>query len=171
MRKKYRAIPGYFDNVELGEYVVMPNHLHGIIIFHDEPRRGGITQPAGMGMVSTPAGSDMATSPGDLKKGDGTSPLPIKRPTLGQVVAFYKYQSTEQVNAVMDSPRTQLWQRNYYDHILRNDREYARIYAYIASNPIHWGDDDENVTCEGVVSMPGFFRERSVGVVRLCPLN
>jgi len=114
--------------VELGEYVVMPNHVHGIIILHDVPRRG---------VVSTPAN--------DSKKGDETSPLPIKLPTLGQVVAYYKYQSTKQVNSVMDSPGAQLWQRNYYDHIIRNDKEHARIYAYIASNPIHMEDDDENV--------------------------
>ena len=128
VEEKYQAIPGHLDNVELGEYVVMPNHVHGIIILHDVPRRG---------VVSTPAN--------DSKKGDETSSLPIKLPTLGQVVAYYKYQSTKQVNSVMDSPGAQLWQRNYYDHIIRNDKEHARIYAYIASNPIHMEDDDENV--------------------------
>ena len=132
--EKWHEISGHFTNVELGEYVVMPNHVHGIIILHDVPRRG---------VVSTPAGRGGGTPPDDLKKGDETSPL--RWTTLGQVVAYYKYQSTKQVNAVMDSPGTQLWQRNYYDHILRNDKEYARINAYIASNPIHWEDDDENV--------------------------
>jgi len=94
-------------------------------------------------VVCTPAGRGGDTPPDDLKKGDETSPL--RWTTLGQVVAYYKYQSTKQVNAVMDSPGTQLWQRNYYDHILRNDKEYARINAYITSNTIRWEDDDENV--------------------------
>jgi putative transposase len=60
------------------------------------------------------------------------------RPTLGQIVAYLKYQSTRRVNELRDTPGARLWQRNYYEHIIRDAGALARIRAYIANNPQQW---------------------------------
>lgn len=122
----WQAIPDHFPYVELGALVVMPNHMHGILIINDEPCRGDVSSP-------------------DINNtGGGTPPLPYQRPTLGQVVAYYKYQTTKQVNIIRDAMGTPVWQRNYYDHILRNEIEHSHIVNYIESNIFKWEEDEEN---------------------------
>jgi len=117
MDEKFREIPDHFPNVELGAFVVMPNHLHGIIILHDVPRRGVVPTPVG-GSPGAIDPDDFVGTRNGLNKGDVPSLLP-KRPTLGQVVAYYKYQTTKQVNAARNTAGMPLWQRNYYEHIIR----------------------------------------------------
>jgi hypothetical protein len=68
----------------------------------------------------------------------------IQRPSLGQVVAYFNFRSTKQINLIWYSAGIPLWQRNYYDHVIRNEEGYERIYAYIESNPVNRKDDDEN---------------------------
>jgi putative transposase len=70
---------------------------------------------------------------------------PLQKPTLGQIVAYFKYQSTKGINSIDDSEViTNIWQRNYYEHIIRGQNELERIWKYIESNPIMWTGDDEN---------------------------
>jgi REP element-mobilizing transposase RayT len=71
-----------------------------------------------------------------------TSPLPL--PTLGKVVAHYKYQSTKQMNATTGNIGAKIWQRNYYEHIVRNSKELDNIRRYILGNPAMWEMDDEH---------------------------
>jgi hypothetical protein len=105
------------------------------------PCRGVVPTPVGdLPGVINPDG--FAGTGNGLKTGDETSPL--QRPTLGRVVAYYKYQTTKQVNSVRDSVGVPLWQRNYYEHIIRNEEEHKRIHAYITSNPIHLQEGEEN---------------------------
>ena len=61
---------------------------------------------------------------------------PLQQTTLGNIIAFFKYKTTKQVNS--DTP---LWQRNYYEHIIRNHQAYEEIAAYIIENPINWRND------------------------------
>jgi REP element-mobilizing transposase RayT len=61
---------------------------------------------------------------------------PLQQTTLGNIIAFFKYKTTKQVNS--DTP---LWQRNYYEHIIRNQQAYEEIAAYIIENPINWRND------------------------------
>ena len=110
----WRRIPEHFAHVELDPMVVMPNHVHGIIILN-EPRRGGVT-----------------------------SPLRRTPPTLGQVVAYFKYQSTKAINAKRGTPGEKFWQRSYYDHIIRDNADLFRIRKYISSNPLRWSVDEQN---------------------------
>ena len=78
-----------------------------------------------------------------LERGERTPPL--QRPTLGQVVAYFKYQSTKEMNKVDNTGTvTKFWQRNYYEHIIRNEREMDRIWRYIQGNPSAWEEDEEN---------------------------
>jgi putative transposase len=60
---------------------------------------------------------------------------------LGQIVAFYKYQTTKTINRVRDMVGVRFWQRNYWEHVIRDEGELQRIREYIQSNPGRWCDD------------------------------
>jgi putative transposase len=64
----------------------------------------------------------------DASRGEVTSPLPL--PTLGKVVAYYKYQSTKQMNTITGNIGVKIWQRNYYEHIIRNSKELGNVRRY-----------------------------------------
>ena len=100
--------------VDLDAYVVMPNHLHGIIVITDR----------GWGC------SEMAPS--------------ARRKSLGRLVGAFKTVSTNRVNAARGRPGDRLWQRNYYEHVVRNDAALERIRDYITGNPNGWDTDEEN---------------------------
>ena len=68
---------------------------------------------------------------------------PLHR-TLGQIVAYYKYQSTKEINRIRNTPGIPIWQRNYYEHIIRNENDLNRIREYILNNPLQWDNDENN---------------------------
>lgn len=70
------------------------------------------------------------------RRGEVTSPL--QKPTLGDVVAYFKYQTTKQINVQRNCPGQKIWQRGYYDHIIRDDIDLNRIRDYIQNNPLIW---------------------------------
>lgn len=155
----WQAIPVHFPNIELGAFVVMPNHVHGIIIIHEFPRSsssrgdvsspenhptGGVTVPENHSTGGVTAPENHPTGGVSAPAGGRTPPLPNQRPTLGQVVGFYKYQTTKQVNILRNSMGVPLWQRNYYEHIIRNEVEHRRIVDYIESNISNWEKDVDN---------------------------
>ncbi|HPU85952.1 MAG TPA: hypothetical protein PLE60_11525 [Candidatus Latescibacteria bacterium] len=61
------------------------------------------------------------------------------------VMAFFKYRTTTQVNLARGTPGRHLWQRSYYDHIIRDDGDLTRAREYITTNPAQWAEDKENV--------------------------
>jgi len=69
---------------------------------------------------------------------------PLKQHGLPEIVRAFKTFSARRVNEHLNSPGIPLWQRNYYEHIIRNDDDDARIHTYIESNPFMWNDDEEN---------------------------
>ena len=62
-------------------------------------------------------------------------------PTLGQIVGFFKYGVSKHINQIRKTPGIKLWQRNYYEHSIRNENEYNRISEYIKNNPMKWDMD------------------------------
>ncbi len=107
-----------YPYVELDEWVVMPNHMHGIIVIVNELRRGRSR--------TTPA----QTAP--------------KRKPLGRLIGAFKTVSTKQINVMRNTPGEPIWQRNYYEHIVRNERALDAIRSYIAANPRRWESDRDN---------------------------
>ena len=75
---------------------------------------------------------------------DGEAGEPQPRPTLGQIVAYLKYDSTKRYNALRETPGAKLWQRNYYDHIIRDSHELEHARRYIRENPASWDEDPGN---------------------------
>jgi REP element-mobilizing transposase RayT len=76
------------------------------------------------------------------RKGGVTPPLPIK---LGNIIAYFKYQTTKQINIIQNTPGQPIWQRNYYEHIIRNEKELFEIRKYIEYNPLNWPEDEYNL--------------------------
>lgn len=112
----WKDIPSHFPQVELDEFVVMPNHIHGIVRIMD------------------------AVGAKHL------SPLPSRRPgtshTLGSVIRGFKIGVTKWMRANTDVH--DVWQRNYHEHIIRDEASLNRIREYMANNPASWADDAEN---------------------------
>lgn len=137
VQKWWDEIPNHFPNVELGAFVVMPNHVHGIFWIIDE-RRGEVVSPR-YNPNNNIQDVDLNST---NNKGRGT--LPLRKPTLGQIVAYFKYRSTKEMNRIeTDNAITKFWQRNYYEHIIRDEKDLQNKIDYINSNPSLW-DDEEN---------------------------
>jgi putative transposase len=62
-------------------------------------------------------------------------------PLLGQIVAYFKYQTTKSINRLRGMPSVRFWQRNYWEHIVRDENEFAALHDYICTNPLRWADD------------------------------
>lgn len=107
------------QDVMLDAFIVMPNHIHGIIIRRGI-RRGGRRAPT-VERFGKPVGGSL--------------------PTL---VRAYKSAVTQGVNTLRNTPGESVWQENYYEHIVRSEAELNRIREYIATNPLRWGSDRYN---------------------------
>ncbi len=138
---EWQNLPQRFGFVELGAFVIMPNHFHGIIVFHENV---GATR---QGLTDVRAGN--ASLPNvSIESLDG-SPLPRgpKPASLGAIISQFKSRATKRLWKIPSLTRTPIWQRNYYEHIIRNEREMDGIWRYLESNPSVWVDDDENPLC------------------------
>jgi len=117
-----------FPNIELHEYVVMPNHFHGIL------------EIVGAALVA----AQSAQSQTEKDKGQPQGIAPTK--TVGDMMdAFKSITTVEYIRGVKNSGWQpfdgKLWQRNYYEHIIRNEKSYETISEYILNNPAKWQDD------------------------------
>ena len=146
IQKWWESIPIHFPNVELGAFVIMPNQIHGII-FIIEKRRGEVLSPHNRTIQNNKQYfNNTEISPqGNESLNQGGETPPLHRRTLGQIVAYFKYQSTKEMNNVDDVKTiTRFWQRNYYEHIIRNEKELKQKTDYILDNPSRWDEDAEN---------------------------
>lgn len=139
VEEEYMHLPDKYPNIVCHNHVVMPNHFHAIIQIIGE---NNVLPPVGAGFtcpntITVGAGS---ARPMNINNDLGRQTLPLQcnafRPTLGQIMGYFKYQTSKRINL-----STRLWQRNYYEHIIRNQRSFDEIMMYIHDNPIHWADD------------------------------
>lgn len=126
----WRAIPEHFPNVELGAHVIMPNHVHGIILINEDNSRTAVV------------GAQQCCAPTPMDQNDNPHKINVKPGSLGAIVRSYKSAVSYKINKQFNA--TGIWQRNYHEHIIRNDREMGEIWKYIESNSALWADDDEN---------------------------
>ena len=129
-----------FPYIILGAFVVMPNHVHGILIFH--PSVGATRLDLNRKDSSNTSLLTRTVDDVNLKG----SPLPHgpKPASLGAVIAQFKSHVTKRLwkmHSLIDTP---IWQRNYYEHIIRNEKALQNITDYINGNPLMWQEDDEN---------------------------
>jgi len=144
VRDAWFDLPNHYPHVELGAFVIMPNHVHGIIVLIDDGRGG-----------SAVIGETIV--PDDLIKGKNPMPnkqtrpyVTVKRHGLPEIVRAFKSFSSRRINRIRRTNGIPIWQRNYYERIIRNEPEMDRIHRYIEANPSMWADDDENPNNVGV---------------------
>jgi REP element-mobilizing transposase RayT len=112
VQKWWEEIPIHFPNVELGAFVIMPNHVHGIIFITTE-RRGEVVSSR-----NEPNNNIQTAYVDGTNNLDGETP-PLRRRTLGQIIAYFKYQSTKEMNRIeTDKAITKFWQRNYVSLVI-----------------------------------------------------
>jgi REP element-mobilizing transposase RayT len=128
VRDTWDALPVHYPHVALDAFVVMPNHVHAIIVLTDIAVVGAGLKPA-------------PTEPAVVRAGFKPAPT---RHGLPEILRAFKTFSARKINALRGAPGTAVWQRNYYERIIRDDRELWAIQEYIANNPIQWMIDREN---------------------------
>jgi len=113
--KCWQDLQIHYKNIALDEVAIMPNHVHGIIWIN-----------------------------GDIV-GAGFKPAPTNiRHGLSEIIRALKTFSSRQMNKNRNTPGTPVWQRNYFDRIIRNEKELNAIREYIINNPLQWDMDENN---------------------------
>ena len=130
----WRDLPNHNPHLRLDEYIIMPDHMHGIII---------ITKPCIVKADSVGAGSEPApTTPANKLSfpmiDNRLSIFNRQNPGIPDIIRQFKTFSARRVNDVRKTQGSPVWQRNYYEHIIRNDRTLHRIREYIIWNPCNW---------------------------------
>jgi REP element-mobilizing transposase RayT len=164
--KYWREIQNHFPFVKLGEFVIMPNHLHGIVVIdkeglHDNTFRVGNESYTGSTMGS---GADVETrqclvSTKILPLSSSTIPTTAStmKPAMGRCIGQNRFQNQGKntLSSVIGSYKSMVtkharhinpdfaWQGRFYDHIIRDDAGYVKISEYIINNPVNWEQDKE----------------------------
>ena len=95
-------IPVHFSRIKIDKFVVMPNHIHMIVII-------------------------------------GCDNRDTKNPSLNQIIGLYKSGVTRRIHETV--PQEKIWQRSIHDHVIRNQKDYEKIWSYIDTNPMRWDKD------------------------------
>jgi putative transposase len=142
----WERLPRHFPRVQLGTWVVMPNHIHGIIIITDDDdgdagRGEAFLQPYS---ITTGVEDDRIES---RQSPDAECPAPtmVANAPSGSVAAIIgnvKSTITRRINQMRHTPGAEVWQRNYWENIIRTPESHARIEDYIFANPARWRADD-----------------------------
>lgn len=109
----WHEIPLHYPEVKNDLFIIMPNHVHGIIIIQDWRR-------------------------------SGPRPDPTTNHPLSEIVRAFKSYSSRKINEHSHSEGTPVWQRSYYEHVIRSEEEHTRIGEYILNNASKWETDQEN---------------------------
>ena len=128
-------IPAHFQQASLAEFVVMPNHMHGIIALHSKIRNG----EARVGARYIVPSSVEAHTPERFQK-------PV-RDSIPTIVRTFKAAVTRAAKKSLGW-EGEIWQRNYFERVLRGGKEYATASRYILENPMRWKWDRENAKRE-----------------------
>ncbi len=121
VEESWQWLTEHYSYVFLDEFVVMPNHIHAILVL-DDPRSAA----------------------------SGSGPSSEARKTVGRLVGTFKTVSARQISIVRNSPGAPVWQRNFYERVIRHNSELNRVRQYIRDNPRAWMDDPENPAKAGV---------------------
>jgi REP element-mobilizing transposase RayT len=130
------------------DYVVMPNHVHGIVWIHERKAVGAQHKPLqehrdGQLTAAVTFGRDKSPDAAPLRPAPDRQFVVQKR-SLAAIVRTFKSVAAQRVNGVRGTPGGPVWQRNYYEHIIRSEAELGSIREYISNNPLKWQLDREN---------------------------
>ncbi len=127
--------------VQVGAFVVMPNHLHSIVTTNPEK-------------ISTAFALDRKSFNASTRV---NAPVRLQPRSLGSFIGGYKAATTRHYNRLIGTADTPLWQRNYYERVVRSETAMEKIWAYIETNPLQWTTDRENPDQEGENAIETWF--------------
>lgn len=148
VRDVWLGLPGRFSAVRVDEFIVMPDHVHGIL-FIEETQLGEQGVGAGLAppVLKKGAPRDAPTldrlsemsAPRDAPTLDRLSEMSAPRdaPTLGHIIGAFKSLTAKSINTLLGRTGP-VWQRNYYERVIRNEEELKALRKYIRENPIRW---------------------------------
>jgi REP element-mobilizing transposase RayT len=119
----WNSLPGRYPQIGVGTACVMPDHFHGIVNILPSSVRAFYEMP----LLKT-----------------GITQMERRRMTLPLVVGYFKMNTAKRINLLRGLEGVPVWQRNYYEHVIRSDEDYGRIRSYIESNIENWEEDEEN---------------------------
>ncbi len=126
VEKCWYEIPQHFPDVTLDEFVVMPNHVHGMVVIrNDVMKNRHVVGNAYMRSLQSPSSPDRT------------------KMALSKIIHGFKSAVTREINKIQNQFCFQ-WQKSFHDHIIRNEKSYWAIKEYIRNNPAHWTFDEEN---------------------------
>jgi putative transposase len=164
-RDEWLKLPVRYSNITLDTFQIMPNHIHGIIFIKTGDRVGATLAVAPFAVAPLTVGpTPLAVGPHDgIGTGDGigagaggrtgagvragASPAPTKKISIGDIIGSYKSLVSNECLKIFKSQNKYMgkfWQRNYYEHVIRNDTELNGIREYIMNNPLNWDLDENN---------------------------
>lgn len=108
LEKQWKILKSRFPNIETDDYIIMPDHFHGIININ-------------------PVGA-IHESPGKNRR----------NMTLGKIIGYFKMNTAKEINLNKNTIGQQIWQKNYFEHVIRNDHDLNEIRDYIITNPSRW---------------------------------
>ena len=164
VERVWDGLPEHYSHLELDVFVVMPDHVHGVIVLADEPLPAELEfspAPRGVSVESRPEDGRAHDEAHDRKtggsqthpyarRGRGTGRRVGQRPTptkdggsrvkhgLSEIVRGFKSYSAQQVNELRGTTGVSVWQRGFYEHVVRNEEDLNRIREYIVGNPLRW---------------------------------
>jgi len=139
VQRDWMDLSHHYQFVTIDAFIVMPNHVHAIVVLRtDDVGRGGSTQAHDSKLIKFV--SDRFVTP-DVGQ---TRPYGITRHGLPEIVRAFKSFSARRINQKRPLPGVPVWQRNYYEHIIRNQSDLDCIRLYIGDNPRRWEEDPEN---------------------------
>ena len=142
-------IPNHFPNAVLHEHIVMPNHVHGIIELQQNNFGANVGAENFLPLQQPPSlqpPSSLPQPPGEPPKNEFQKMIPrsigsiVKGFKIG-VTKWFRNNRTNNAGAKNFLPQQPVWQRNYWEHIIRNEQSYQHISDYIINNPSKWKDD------------------------------
>jgi len=149
-------IPRHFPNVIVYNeaFVVMPNHIHGIVEIaegQDVNCKGKVCESKkmtldcrGKACINEKILSDCRGVACYAPTEERMSVISPKPSSLGVIIRSFKSAVSQRINQLWDTPGQTIWQRNYFEHVIRNEKELEKICTYILNNPSSWPQDEEN---------------------------
>ena len=132
----WHEIKNHTQNVELGAFVVMPNHIHGILVLNYDAE--SVVQTIPTTPVETLHATSLQRQQSGFPKNEFMAHISPKSNTISTIIRSYKSAVTKHANRLGIENG---WQSRFHDHIIRNDTEYQRINDYIETNPLNWEQD------------------------------
>ena len=147
----WHEIPEYYPGIGIDAFQIMPNHIHGIIIVGASPR--GCPDPRACPVQGQPSGQAQGTA---SENGQAQGPAPTVGLSFPDIVHRFKTMTTKKyTDGVKDNGwqafNRRLWQRNYYEHVMRDDEDLTRTREYISNNPLRWADDPDYMTANTLI--------------------